>query len=356
MPSLKNATALAAAVFLLLQISTLHAQSDSAISDLLVVLDADGRSHTVQHTIATNGVPIQLRLPGSVVPQEILFFGPDQQQLTEQNKNTPNLLQLTSGSAFARYQHQYGIEVQQIQADHFVLTTSSVPINLEPANLTLSHSSSTWVFPNEFELISYTVTEPDTGHWVVINNTLTFHQLGSEAVKLSINYKRKASAINTAEAVCHEDSAPTDACSEDSDEDGIPDYRDICASELGLQNNKLGCADDARMLLDAIDFQTGRTYLNVTARSLLDKVAQALIRNEEHFYEIGAHTDNAGAAKSNQQLSKKRADAVRHYLILRGVNPNRIRAEGYGEQYPIRDNASADGRRANRRIELVVID
>ncbi|MCL4152997.1 UNVERIFIED_CONTAM: hypothetical protein GTU68_042090 [Idotea baltica] len=87
---------------------------------------------------------------------------------------------------------------------------------------------------------------------------------------------------------------------------------------------------------------------------MLDAVAQTLLIHENRYFEIGAHTDNAGAAANNKQLSKKRADAVRHYLILKGVDPNSITAEGYGEKYPIRDNSNSEGRRANRRVELSI--
>jgi len=329
---------------------------DEASSDLLIVLDSDGRSYTVQHTIATNGPAIQLRLPGSVVPLEVLFFGPEQNTLSEQYNVNPNLIALSSGSAFARYQHQYGVEVQQIRSDQFVLTTPSVPDNIELKDATLSHSSTTWVFPSEYELVSYTVTEPSTGRWVTVNNTLTFHQVSTEPVKLSINYKRNAPNFESLEATCGDGSIPSDGCSKDTDKDGVPDYRDICVSKIGSNSNSLGCEQNKGMLLDAVVFQTGRSYLDANARQWLDRVAQALLRNEDQYFEISAHTDNVGAAAKNERLSEKRADAVRHYLLLRGVNPNSVRAVGYGEKYPIRDNASGDGRRANRRVELIAIE
>lgn len=324
-------------------------------SDVLIVLDTDGRSHTVQHTVATNGDVLTLLLPGSVIPQEVMFFGPERDRFAKLHKSNPSTVELSSGSAFARYQHQYGVEVQQVRAGHFVLTTASMPTNLKVYDKPLSQSSISWVFPNEFELVSYSVTDYNTGRWVSVNNILTFHNTGNTPVELSINYKKTAGTLTTDPLACSDIQAPSDACADDNDEDGVPDYRDICVSNLGQVANVFGCATDLGMILHNIEFTTGRTYLDVAARHLLDKVAYALLKSSHSFYEIGAHTDNAGASHSNQQLSQKRADAVRHYLMLKGVDPNALRAAGYGEAYPVRDNASADGRRANRRVELVVI-
>lgn len=334
--------------------NTTTRQSET-ISDVLIVLDSDGRSHTVQHTVATDGTALKLQLPGSVVPHEVMFFGPERNRYTARYKNNPSEVELSSGSAFARYQHQYGTEVQQVIPGQFVLTTPSVPANIDLNGELLSQSSISWVFPSEFELMSYTVTDHSTGRWVSANNTLTFHNSGNNQVELSITYKKNAGTLTLDQPACSDINTQTDACAEDLDEDGIPDYRDICISTLGETTNAFGCATNQGIILHNIEFETGRTYLDVTARHLLDKVAHAILKSEHTFYEVGAHTDNIGATQKNLQLSQKRSDAVRHYLMLKGVNPNALRATGYGEKYPVRDNSSTDGQRANRRIELVVI-
>ena len=75
---------------------------------------------------------------------------------------------------------------------------------------------------------------------------------------------------------------------------------------------------------------------------------------DTHF-EIGAHTDNKGNENTNLALAKKRADTVRYYLLLRGVDPNQIRAKGYGEEFPIMDNSTVEGQRGNRRIEITPV-
>jgi len=337
-----------------LAIST-PAYAEYAISDLLIVLDDDGRSHTVQHTVASGGPRVTLSLPGSIIPQEVLYFGQNRQQQQEQLNLNPRFIDVVNGSAFARYHHQYGESVQKTEPDEFTLTTQSIPNTLTTTQSSLTQSSITWVFPLEFDILSYTVTDPTDGRWVSANNTLTYHQLGSNAVTLSINYRNRSYDAHTIEPLCSDIGPPTDACAEDKDADGVPDYRDICITEPGVPSNQLGCESDKNMILSNIVFDTGRTYLDIAARNLLDRVAYAILQKDNTYYEIGAHTDNDGSAESNTTLSQKRADAVRHYLLLRGVNPNTLLATGYGEQYPIRDNASADGKRANRRIELMKI-
>ncbi len=71
---------------------------------------------------------------------------------------------------------------------------------------------------------------------------------------------------------------------------------------------------------------------------------------------IEGHTDSAGPDEINLALSKARAEAVRQALIERGVPPERLAAEGAGESRPIADNATATGRRENRRVEVYMIE
>ena len=72
----------------------------------------------------------------------------------------------------------------------------------------------------------------------------------------------------------------------------------------------------------------------------------------EIIVEVSGHTDDVGSSASNQKLSHRRADSVREWLILRGVDPNRIFSKGYGEENPIVPNISKENRRGNRRIEF----
>ena len=68
--------------------------------------------------------------------------------------------------------------------------------------------------------------------------------------------------------------------------------------------------------------------------------------------EIAGHTDNVGLQAVNMKLSLSRAEEVKRYLVSKGVNPNRITAEGFGDSRPVADNATEQGRQKNRRVEM----
>ena len=72
--------------------------------------------------------------------------------------------------------------------------------------------------------------------------------------------------------------------------------------------------------------------------------------------EIQGHTDNVGNNTTNLKLSQARADAVRLYLIQKGIDSSRLRSVGYGEEFPIADNHTGAGREKNRRVEIRRID
>lgn len=84
----------------------------------------------------------------------------------------------------------------------------------------------------------------------------------------------------------------------------------------------------------------------------LNGLAEALTNNPEINVQIDGHTDWVGSGAYNMDLSERRADSVRSYLIDRGVSPSRLRAAGYGEHLPVADNDSSEGRSRNRRVEI----
>lgn len=103
-------------------------------------------------------------------------------------------------------------------------------------------------------------------------------------------------------------------------------------------------------------FVTGKATLLPGARDQLDKVATALEQQAERRFTVEGHTDNVGTDAVNSELSRKRAEAVRDYLILRGVSANAISAVGFGPTRPVGDNKTLEGRAMNRRVEIVVSD
>jgi OOP family OmpA-OmpF porin len=88
---------------------------------------------------------------------------------------------------------------------------------------------------------------------------------------------------------------------------------------------------------------------------VLDKVVNVLTDFADIKMEISGHTDNIGKAESNKELSQKRADAVRQYLIDKGIKVERLTTVGFGAEKPIADNKTAAGKAKNRRTEFKLL-
>lgn len=145
----------------------------------------------------------------------------------------------------------------------------------------------------------------------------------------------------------------------DSDSDGVVDGVDQCPNTLeGLQVNAVGCVETDReqsVVLSGVSFEFNSDRLTANAKDILAKTADALRGQPDLRVELAGHTDSVGSANYNQQLSQKRADAVRNHLIDSGIAPERLVANGYGESRPVRSNSSEEGRERNRRVEFNVI-
>ena len=144
----------------------------------------------------------------------------------------------------------------------------------------------------------------------------------------------------------------------DGDGDGVTDDKDRCPSTpSGVQVDAEGCQvlfEEARktLILEGVNFETGKSTLTPESQTILNSVAEALVSNEEVRVQVSGHTDNTGGRALNQRLSRARAEAVRQYLIERGVAADRLTAVGLGPDKPIATNRTAEGRAQNRRVEL----
>lgn len=149
-------------------------------------------------------------------------------------------------------------------------------------------------------------------------------------------------------------------CELDTDADGVPDYKDECPTIPGSKDNH-GCPAikrEVRNLLkkamQGIQFETGKANIKKTSHPLLNQIANVFIENPTYKVEIQGHTDNVGKAEYNQDLSERRAQAVRKYLVGAGVPEDQLTAHGYGDTMPIETNKTAAGRAKNRRVEFVI--
>ncbi|MDR3416805.1 MAG: OmpA family protein [Nevskia sp.] len=108
------------------------------------------------------------------------------------------------------------------------------------------------------------------------------------------------------------------------------------------------------VVVRAVDFEFNSAKLTAPAQQTLDEVATALVAQPELNVEVQGHTDSVGKAAYNLRLSQKRADAVKAYLVGKGVNGSHLVAKGYGKTKPIASNDTVEGRAQNRRVEFEV--
>ncbi|MDB5222100.1 MAG: OmpA family protein [Chitinophagaceae bacterium] len=123
--------------------------------------------------------------------------------------------------------------------------------------------------------------------------------------------------------------------------------QDIQASELLEAINKNGS------IALYINFETGKSDIKSESQNTVNQVADMLLFNKEMKVSIEGHTDNVGTPASNKTLSENRAKAVMNALILRGVDKSRLSAKGWGQEKPITDNKTDEGKAKNRRVEIV---
>ena len=147
----------------------------------------------------------------------------------------------------------------------------------------------------------------------------------------------------------------------DTDGDGIADPDDRCPNSAGVAANG-GCPEIKRedrerlsFAVQNVNFETSRATLLPASYRVLDEVLGIMNRYPDHRLNLRGYTDSQGSDATNLTLSSQRAAAVKTYLTSRGVRPDRITARGYGEADPIADNATAEGRALNRRVEFDLV-
>lgn len=109
-----------------------------------------------------------------------------------------------------------------------------------------------------------------------------------------------------------------------------------------------------KVVLPATSFALDSARLTASAKTTLNRVVATLKDNPEIELEIGGHADDTGAKQYNLELSRKRAESVRDYMVSKGISKSRLSTRSYGETRPVADNTTAAGRMRNRRVELTV--
>lgn len=127
-------------------------------------------------------------------------------------------------------------------------------------------------------------------------------------------------------------------------------YQEV-TNDIKLEPIKKG----TKVVLNNIFFETAKADLKPISYVELGKAVKMLEDNPTMVIEIGGHTDDRGSDAANLTLSEARANSVKSYMELAGIDPSRLQAKGYGESMPIADNTTAEGRKANRRTEFEII-
>ena len=126
---------------------------------------------------------------------------------------------------------------------------------------------------------------------------------------------------------------------------------------IELKDSRVEVVEGEVKILEQVFFDTGRATIRPESYAVLDAVANVLLLNPQITkVEVQGHTDNVGTEDTNLRLSQRRAQAVRNYLISKGVKRSRLDAKGYGNSAPVATNDTEDGRGQNRRVQFEIVE
>jgi outer membrane protein OmpA-like peptidoglycan-associated protein len=167
---------------------------------------------------------------------------------------------------------------------------------------------------------------------------------------------------------CPEEAGPVEnkGCPwRDTDKDGVLDKDDVCPTVPGVAEYK-GCPPPPPMkeaeqkiiekAFASLEFATAKDVIKPKSFPSLNALAKLLVQHSNDWtLKLSGHTDNEGSAEKNMVLSEKRANAVKAYLVKKGVKPEKVLTEWFGQTQPIADNTTPAGRQKNRRVEMKII-
>lgn len=320
------------------------------VSEKIIFLNEDG-SHYVRYDTTRTGHPsynIWFEKARQKSPEEhlkdYLYIYPNEYQWDTSSQAKYDLLRINSGSYATLVQGKLDPENEIKRGKDGVYTFSNwdgktrTPENHygiwnKPDNF--SQLVYAWVFPQNFNIISYQSNRP--GKWVKRNNTITYYGKNVNDLVFTIKYQPRTNQV----------------------------YQEL-AKALNKQK-KIKLAQDTRgvkiTVAARVLFSSGSSELTGGGKSILNSVAYPLRNRKNIKIIVEGHTDNvpisgqlAKTYKSNWELSAARSLNVLHYLAQQKVPESRLEARALGAERPIASNKTRDGRTRNRRIEIIIKD
>lgn len=202
--------------------------------------------------------------------------------------------------------------------------------------------------PEGENLMKKLATIGDCGFFTTADQLLDSAEMKNFVEKVFLTEKPSPKAVAPAQVPAPEPTPIAAPAPKDSDNDGVFDDKDECpGTPAGAHVTAAGC-----WTLDQVLFAHDKALIKPEAYPFLDEVAVILKKNPGMNVSLQGHTDNIGAAAYNMGLSQRRANAVKEYLLTKGISAFRMETDGFGLTKPVASNDTNAGRALNRRVEI----
>lgn len=134
----------------------------------------------------------------------------------------------------------------------------------------------------------------------------------------------------------------------------ILDPKDLDQAKKVVRNIVLTPAGDA-IRLSRLNFDQGKAHIAPESYSELDQVVEMMKDNDKMVIQLEGHTDNLGNAKANMKLSENRVEAVKKYIVSKGISKGRIKTKAFGGTQPLSNETTTETRNLNRRVEMRIL-